>query len=73
MSFAFTLKALANSSPGLRLKQPWGKECEENHCNSEGVAKVFEATRDATPSELRFRKGKRAVPQGCRSATLGWN
>ena len=70
----FTLKALANSSPGLRFGNPGKKRRKRTIATLKELLWFLLATRDdATPSELRLRDWNALFPQGSQSATLGWN
>src|SRR6185436_20804437 len=69
----FTLKALANSSPGLRFGNPGKKSRQRTVATLKELLLFLLATRDATPSESRLRNWNALFPQGCQSATLGWN
>jgi hypothetical protein len=67
-----TLKAFANSSPGLRFGYPGEYVFISRRRNSEGVATAFAGKAVATPSELRKSYFESLEPRVSKP-TLGWN
>src|SRR6185436_6833905 len=60
----FTLKALANSSPGLRFGNPGKKRLKRIIATLKELLRFLLATRDAaTPSELRLRNWNTLFPR----------
>ena len=73
MSYQLALKAFANSSPGFALK-PWVERAQRHFFATLKELRLLYRLRTATQLFQSCIVEKRMQsPQGCQSATLGWN
>src|SRR6185436_13950003 len=67
----FTLKALANSSPGLRFGNPGKKSRKRIVATLKELLRFLLATRDATPSESRLKNWNALFPRVAKARPWG--